>query len=263
MEAVRTFYESLLGFQEIAKSESSVSLSSSLNESPRIILTEDLHALPRSPRSPGLFHVAILFPNRQELARVFRRLYEQEYPFQGFADHGVSEALYLADPEGNGIELYADRPRDAWPMKNGELQMVTEALDVDDLMKQADDSLGQIHRATKIGHIHLQVSDLQKAERFYVELLGFDVVQRSYPGALFVSAGGYHHHIGLNTWNSRSMPPASAGVAGLMGFGVRIPEASLISSLVKRLEEKSIVVEKEGVMFRVKDFDGIQIEVVS
>ncbi|MDQ3022209.1 MAG: hypothetical protein M3R36_16800 [Bacteroidota bacterium] len=153
----------------------------------------------------GLFHLALRFPNRIELARVFLRLFDNKLKFQGFSDHLVSEAIYLTDPDGNGVELYADKPRELWEWKMGEVQMDTLPLDLSKITGELDDKevWNGIHPDTDLGHIHLNVSDLFQAEKIYNDIIGFNVTNSSYPGAKFFSAGGYHHHIGTNTWQTR------------------------------------------------------------
>jgi len=201
---------------------------------------------------------------RKELARIFKRLHGQRWPFQGFADHGVSEALYLADAEGNGVELYADRPRDQWPRKDGELQMVTLALDLESLLAElpeADDPWTGIHPQTEIGHIHLQVSDLRKGERFYRELLGFDVTQRSFRGTLFVSAGGHHHHAGLNVWDSLDGTASPADAVGLAKFSITVPDEHERLAVHERLRDAGTRLEESEGGVVARDYDGIGIEI--
>ncbi|HEY5614566.1 MAG TPA: VOC family protein [Bacteroidota bacterium] len=257
------FYKDMLGFREIRRKGSTVFLSASEKKPARVVLTELPDAKPRSQRSPGLFHTAILYPSRKELARTFVRLYEHQAMFQGFANHGVSEALYLADPEGNGVELYADRPRELWQYANGELTMITEQLDIESLVAELDgkkDEWAGIHPETRIGHVHLQVSDISKAEQFYHRTLGFSVTQRSYPGALFVSAGGYHHHLGFNVWNSRQSAPAPPDALGLQSFRIRVHGQGTLDVLKKRLSEAGIKIEQNNGVLRVWDSDGIGVE---
>lgn len=266
LEQSLKFYAGLLGLKEIQRENSTAHLAIDAKNPPIVILTEDRHAPARSRSSPGLFHTAILYPNRKELAAIFRHISEQGWKFQGFADHGVSESLYLADSEGNGVELYADKPREQWPLMNdGTIKMVTEPLDVENLIAESSD--GDKMQAgvwARIGHIHLQVSDLKKAERFYREILGFDVTQRSYPGALFVSAGGYHHHLGLNIWNSRGSPPAPPNTLGLMKYGIEVPDRQAVEQLSRQLKEFQYPFEtfeeKSGLVLR--DFDNIQVEIL-
>lgn len=268
LEKTLEFYLDVLGLSETRRGGASVFLSARKGTAPLLTLTADTHARSRLRTTPGLFHVAVLYPNRKELARVFRRVSEHRYPFQGFADHGVSEALYLADPEGNGIELYADRPRSEWHTRDGSVEMFTEALDLDNLfteLKSEDGSGTDSPAEAQIGHVHLQVSDLAKAETFYHTVLGFDVTQRSYPGALFVAAGGYHHHIGLNIWNSRDASPALPNAPGLVRYTIAVPDDNAIAVIKKRLDEMGHPSELSGSArsLMTRDFDNIAITVQS
>ena len=255
------FYRDLLGFVVKEVGGSRTTLSPGQHDAPVVFLIEKRNAIPRPPRTTGLFHVAFLFPGRKELAEAFQRLYEHGWPFQGYADHGVSEALYLADPHGNGIELYADRPRDQWPYRNGELQMVTAPLDLDSLLAEigTKEEAALSAGSPRIGHIHLNVSDLGKAKRFYHDLLGFAVTQETFPGALFVAAGGYHHHLGLNVWNGRGAPGAPPETIGLVQFGIQVPDNPFVRRLAARFQEEGIPVEIQSNGFVTRDFDGISI----
>jgi catechol 2,3-dioxygenase len=194
-------------------------------------------------RAPGLYHLAVLVPTRLDLAFALARIAEARYPLDGASDHLVSEALYLSDPDGNGIEIYRDRPRAEWPRAGDQLQMSTLPLDLDDVigeLRAATELQASVPSGTKIGHVHLQVSDLSEAERFYNGVLGFDVIVRGYPGALFVSAGGYHHHIGLNTWHSAGAAPAPEGSVGLRSFEIELPDEPALEAVLARLDAASI-----------------------
>lgn len=213
---------------------------------------------PRAQRGmTGLYHFAVLLPDRRSLARLLYQMAENEVQVQGAADHGVSEALYLADPDGNGIEFYRDRRRNEWPADDlGKLQMGTDELDVDDLVMELKDGVTPwtgLPDATMIGHVHLHVRDLTEAERFYTRILGFQVMQRYGSGALFVSAGGYHHHIGLNTWAGAGAPPPPPDVAGLVWFEVCLPDQASIDALKGRLEAAGIPSENLNSGLLVKD----------
>ncbi|MDW8319217.1 MAG: VOC family protein [Anaerolineae bacterium] len=232
------FYTEVLGFQVQAESDFTASLAAA--GTPALVeLTARPAARPKPARSTGLYHFAVLVPTRQDLACVLRRLVQADWPLQGVADHGVSEALYLADPDGNGVEVYADRPRDTWPVRSGRLQMFTEPLDLGDLLKELDRDRRPwpgLPQGTCIGHVHLHVADLAEAERFYCGALGFDLMQRYGPSALFVSAGGYHHHVGLNTWAGVGAPPPPADAAGLRHFTVVLPDEAALAAVLRRLE---------------------------
>ena len=265
-ERVLKFYRDLLGLREVRSDGTRVYLGA--GDQPIFVLNEDKSARPRTHGTTGLFHVAVLYKNRRELARILHRVADSHYPFQGFADHGVSEALYLSDPEGNGIELYADRPRDLWKRKNGNLEMITGSLNIEDLLaelKNDDRRWDGADPETRIGHIHLQVSDLAKAETFYREILGFDVTQRSYPGAIFFAAGGYHHHIGANVWNSRNSAPADPNCIGLVQFSVQVPDKGTLGGLHARLGQLGRPNERSsnGASLATGDFDNIRIVIQS
>jgi catechol 2,3-dioxygenase len=170
----------------------------------------------------GLYHFAILLPDRASLGRFVAHL-AAIGARAGMSDHFVSEAVYLSDPDGLGIEVYADRPRDAWRYDERQLHMTTNPLDVDDLVRSAgDEKWTGMPPGTVLGHVHLYVDDIDKAEAFYHDALGFDKVVWSYPGALFLSAGGYHHHLGTNTW-ARGAPPATDADARLLEWEIIVP----------------------------------------
>ncbi len=204
-------------------------------------------APPRPPGTTGLFHLAILVPARLDLARALRRVVEAGWRLTGASDHLVSEALYLNDPEGNGIEIYRDRPREEWRYDGGQLQMATLPLDVDSLLAElegSDSSDAGMPAGTRIGHTHLNVADIAASEDFYVRGLGFDPTVRGYPGALFVSAGGYHHHLGLNTWAGAGAPPPPPGTRGLDLFEVVLPDADALARTEKRIGSRDVVAER-------------------
>lgn len=246
LERALTFYRDLLGLRVIAADDASATLSATGALPPLIVLEAHPGARPRPPRTTGLYHVAIRLPDRAALARTLRRLVTEGWPLYGAADHGVSEALYLGDPDGNGLELYTDRPREVWPWAMGQVAMVSEPLDVRALLSLAREPAEAIDPRADIGHMHLQVSDLARAEAFYCGLLGFTVTQRAYPGALFVAAGGYHHHLGLNIWAGRDAPAPPPDAAGLVAFGVRLPDAESWAALLARLEGAGVALDAQG-----------------
>jgi len=196
----------------------------------------------RPRRSTGLFHLALLVGGRAELASALARVGSAGHRFTGASDHLVSEALYLDDPEGNGIEIYRDRPRAEWSRNGDELAMATLPLDLDAILAELPPGGGDAPMAagTAIGHVHLNVADLAAAEEFYAGVLGFDVTSRSYPGALFVSAGGYHHHLGLNTWNGPGAPAPPAGSRGLERFEIVLPSRADVDEASARLERAGV-----------------------
>jgi catechol 2,3-dioxygenase len=188
-------------------------------------------------------------PDRAELARSLARVVGAGWRLTGASDHLVSEALYLQDPEGNGIEIYRDRPRDQWGHERGELRMATLPLDLDAVLGELEPGEapnGGAPAGTTMGHVHLRVADIPAAEGFYNGALGLDVMVRSYPGALFVAAGGYHHHIGLNTWQSQGASPPPEGSLGLDRFELVLPTTGAVDEAAERLGERGDPVRVEG-----------------
>ncbi len=224
LERQLAFYRDLLGLEVLRSQGQQTELAL-----PGRHFTLTLQHEPSAPLRPqptlGLYHFALLLPGRAALAAIFRRLVEAHYPhFQGASDHGVSEALYLADPEGNGIELYRDRPRAAWPFRGGRLAMVSERLELEALLTEADVGTG-LDPQTTLGHLHLHVRDLDEAQAFF-QGLGLELMQGDYPGARFLAADGYHHHIGINLWaRGRTAPPGATGLLGYrMAFRGQAPQ---------------------------------------
>jgi len=234
----RIFYERVLGLHAVETADGGLTLHAG-DERPVVVLYGDSSASPLDPRATGLFHLAVLLPTRRDLGFALARLAETRWPLDGASDHLVSEALYLADPDGNGIEIYRDRPRDNWRYKDGRLEMATLPLDLDGVLstvRGATEPERHAPAGTAIGHVHLQVSSLADSEAFYHGVLGFDVTVRGYPGALFVSAGGYHHHLGLNTWHSAGGLPPQPGSVGLRHFEVRLPDETELERVLARIQ---------------------------
>lgn len=252
------FYEQAMGLRATEGDNGTVALTAGGGR----VLVElhgDLSARALDPRAPGMFHMAILMPDRAALARALVRLGAAAWPLSGASDHLVSEALYLADPDGNGIEIYRDRPRDEWPQRDGSLAMATLPLDLRDVLGELNGTTEVEPLAptgTTMGHVHLQVSDLTETEDFYAGVLGFDVMVRAYPGALFVSAGGYHHHIGLNTWHSAGAQPVQPGGIGMSSFEVLLPTPDELNTVVERIRGAGITAEADTGGYLVRDPSG-------
>jgi catechol 2,3-dioxygenase len=244
LDAVRDFYERAIGLAELPGSHEDGAAALGAGGTPLIELDGDPDAGERPPRTTGLFHLAILLPSRADLAKAVHRIAQAGGRLTGASDHLVSEALYLRDPEGNGIEIYRDRPRDEWPVRDGQIQMDTLPLDLDGVLAAlTDGEVGPAPDGTRMGHVHLNVGDLAAAEQFYSGLLGFEVTVRGYPGALFVSAGGYHHHIGLNTWAGEGASPPPEGSRGLRFYEIRMPAPEL-DAIEDRLSDAGIEAER-------------------
>jgi catechol 2,3-dioxygenase len=238
LDRAQRFYEQAIGLETFNRSGDTARLGA--GGETLVELIGDPDAPPRPPGTSGLFHLAILVPDRVELARALRRVADAGWRFTGASDHLVSEALYLNDPEGNGIEIYRDRPRDEWGYANGQLEMATLPLDLNILIAElggAGPDGTPMRDETRIGHVHLNVSELPAAERFYGNGLGLDVTVRGYPGALFLSAGGYHHHIGLNTWAGEGAPPPPPGARGLAWFEILVPSEDALARVEQRMRD--------------------------
>jgi catechol 2,3-dioxygenase len=184
--------------------------------------------------------MAFRVPTRADLGAMVLRIRASRISIDGFADHNVSEAAYLTDPEGNGIEVYVDRTRDVWHSVEGGIFMTTEPLDVPGLLLAAAGPASGLPLGTEVGHVHLRVAALGEAEGFYVGRLGFDVTTRSYPGALFVSAGGYHHHVGLNVWGGEGAPRPEEGSLGLVSFDLIVPSSEARQRILGGTDEGTL-----------------------
>ena len=247
------FYVDAIGLEKLADGAERVLLGA--GGEVLVELEQDREAQ-RAPNRPGLFHLALLLPSARALGAWLAHIQLAGWPLQGAADHGVSKAIYLSDPEGNGIEVYCDRARGRWPFVAGQLRMGTEQLDVQKLLDLAEGPWQGMPADTRMGHVHLCVSDLEASEQFYCEVLGFDLMQRYGDEALFVAAGGYHHHLGLNIWRSRGAAPAPDGAAGLVHCRIVLPDMPSVEALRARLAAAMVEVKEEGAALYFRDPAG-------
>ena len=248
---VAEFYRDVVGLSTLRESDTTTVLGV---DEPLFVLTEDESAPARDPTAAGLFHTAFRVPTRAALGDALGRIRDR-WRLDGASDHGVSEALYLTDPAGNGVELYRDRPREEWPRTDdGSVEMYTKPLDLDSLVADAA-GRSAAPSGTDVGHVHLEVSSLGAVDGFYTETVGFDL-QATVRGARFLGAGGYHHHIGANTWNGRT---GTADGRGLNWFEVVVPDSHSFETLRERLSRSqySVTETEEGVS--VTDPDGIEL----
>ena len=215
------FYSQAIGLERVQDEP----LAMGAGGRPLVILRQAEAAVPPPPTSTGLFHMAIRFPDRPSLARALRRLAANRVPLSGASDHGVSEALYLGDPDSNGIELYRDRPEDDWPQDpDGGVGMFTAPLDVQSLLQEASSNgSGPAEPQTDMGHVHLKVSDLERSVDFYRKRLGLNLRARYGREAAFMAVGSYHHHVGLNTWHSLGGDRPPQGAPGLERYTIALP----------------------------------------
>jgi catechol 2,3-dioxygenase len=224
------YYQRRLGMELLARDGSRATLGA---DGRRLLELEERRGAARDPDAADLFHFALRVPSRPALARQLARLMATDTRLTGASDHGVSEALYLRDPDGHGIEFYRDRPRDTW-YRDGRVHMGTTALDLEKLLGERPASAGDeaaLDPGTVIGHVHLETVDLGRAKAFYVDRLGLDVTAER-PGATFMSKGGYHHHVAVNTWGGRTRPAQDdRGRIGMLWFEIELPDPSGLAAL--------------------------------
>jgi catechol 2,3-dioxygenase len=259
LERSLSFYTAVLGLRALKQTPGHAILGATEGDSPIVELVEREGVRSVPPRGRlGLFHFAILLPDRAALGKLVRHLGDLDV-HPGMSDHFVSEAIYLQDPDNLGIEVYADRPRSEWRVENGQLAMATEPLDVENLLAESGDARWTGAPAgTRIGHVHLHVGDLEKAEAFYHNALGLDKVVWNYPGALFLSAGGYHHHLGTNTW-ARGAPSASDDDARLLEWEIIVPQRTDVDAAASSLERARYAVQRDGADALANDPWGTQL----
>lgn len=235
------FYTQALGMVSLSQTNQTIILGTA--DTPLLLLKEQPGVLPwPTDRVTGLYHFAVLLPTRADLGLWLRHWLTQGYPFPGQGDHLVSEALYIRDPDEHGIEIYWDRPRNQWPRIKGQLQMASNPIDIRGLLTEGErtgKTWTDVPMGTRMGHVHLQVGDVAQARTFYHDILGFDIMVQM-PTALFVSAGGYHHHLGLNTWHSRNATPACTDTARLLFFAIDLPSEEARAAVVERLDAAGI-----------------------
>lgn len=220
-----------------------------------------LHEVPGARvvrRATGLYHFALRVPTRHDLARLIQHFAEVRTPIGGASDHLVSEALYLSDPDGHGIEVYRDRPRSQWQDAGGNLRMATDPLDIRAILgelREDEPAWAGLPEGSDMGHIHLQVADIAAAERFYLGALGFERMA-GMPSASFISAGGYHHHIGMNTWAGVGVPTPPEGAARLLSYEVVLPTRAALDLVRDRLQAADIPLEEQPAGWAVRDPSG-------
>ncbi len=244
LERVAGFYESTLGLTRLDEGGGLVTLGTSTV--PLLELAGDPTLAPRNRRDAGLFHTAFLLPSRADLGRWLGFAVANRIPLQGASDHIVSEAVYLADPEGNGIEIYADRAPSHWRNAAGGIHMTTGQMDAEGVLASAEGTeWAGFPEGGFIGHVHLQVGDTDQATRFYRDGLGFDLAS-DYPGAAFFGSGGYHHHLAGNIWNSRGAGARPEGTAGLASVELISRDAATHEALLARIGEAGLAVDDDG-----------------
>lgn len=259
------FYESILGLKQITGSSENALLSPNGKMPYLVALTKSKKALDITQRKRlGLYHFAILLPERKYLADFFVHLQERrnEVKIDGFADHAVSEAIYVRDPDYNGIEIYRDRPRSEWVWNENTVHMATDPLQFEELLKESTGRWDGMPGKTIIGHVHLHVSSISKAEKFYSGILGFSQTA-AFPGASFFGAGGYHHHIAVNTWLGENALPVSKDLPGLDYFTIELPNNDSLQNTINNISDNDITIKENSVGKFVLDQDQIGIQIYS
>jgi catechol 2,3-dioxygenase len=255
------WYQAALGMRVHRHDVDSAALGDGAEEV--LVLHEDSTA--KQPgRTSGLYHYALLFPTREELARTALRLAAAKTPIQGASDHGTHEAIYLPDLDGNGIELAADRPRDQWPTPEEEFTSDgPKRLDLDALLAtvSGEELSAQVRPGLRVGHLHLHVGDIAAGLAFYRDVLGFEVWAQM-PTAAFVSAGGYHHHLGFNTWRGEGAAPMPAGVVGLRHWTIALETAGEVETVRARVRAAGLDAADLPNGFAVTDPFGMTVHVV-
>nr|WP_295983495.1 VOC family protein [uncultured Agrobacterium sp.] len=258
------YYRSVLGMNEVGRTARGVTLG--VGSVPLLDLVHKPAADFESPTSAGLFHIAYLMPTREDLARWLVHAALRQVPLSGFADHNVSEAVYLNDPEGNGIEVYSDRPKDAWVWSGRVVKMGTEPLDVDNLVALTDTKTDHYEVAPtgmRIGHIHLRVGEIAAARGFYEQAVGLQPTQDARSDASFLSSGGYHHHLAVNTWNSRGAKERNAMETGLDWFSLTVRNPADLEAQKTRLRAAGyVLVEMENNVVEAIDPWGTRLRLV-
>ena len=236
LERSLAFYQEIIGLSILKQEGHKVDLTAD-GKTPLLTIESPQGVQSKQPRTTGLYHFAILLPTRKDLALFFRHLLINRVPLQGGSDHGFSEALYFADLDGNGIEVYADKPDDTWEWENGQVKGITTYMDIEGLMALVgEEFFERLPVDTIMGHIHLHVDNLEEADKFYLEGLGLDLTMR-YPGhASFYSWGNYHHHIAVNVWNGVNAARPNPLSAGLHEYTIVYYDENVIQETVNRLK---------------------------
>lgn len=234
LDRMQAYYRDLLGLTKIERTGDTVSLG--VGDVAFLELQHRPNATPDDTRTAGLYHTAFLMPARGDLARWILRIAQNRVPVTGVSDHLVSEAIYLDDPEGNGVEVYSDRAPETWRRNGDRIEITTDPLDIDDLVRAAGDGTYDAAPAgLRVGHVHLRVGDVGQAEAFYRDTLGLTVT-RNRQGASFMSSGGYHHHIAANVWHSRGAGPRDPNRAGLAWFSFEATDRATLDAAAARLK---------------------------
>lgn len=261
IERSTDFYEKVLGFKILERTARKVVFTANGVE-PLLIINQPENVIPKTMHTTGLYHFALLLPKRVDLANVVRHFVSNGIRFAS-GDHLVSEAIYLNDPDGNGIEIYCDRDSETWNWQGEEVEMTTDPVDFENLLMEKSETPWQgMPERTVMGHLHLQVGDLDENEKFYIDGLGFRIVNRFGNSALFISDHNYHHHIAFNIWNGRGLPNAAKNMVGLVSYSIVLQDEMTRQNLIERLRKNDVIVHEESGTYFVIDPSDIRVELV-
>ncbi|MGG3858094.1 VOC family protein [Metabacillus fastidiosus] len=261
LERSLKFYEKIIGFQVLERVNNIVKLTTD-GKTSLLSIEQPENVIPKQGRTTGLYHFAILLPNRSDLADIINHFIKNNIPI-GSSDHLVSEALYLSDPDGNGIEIYVDRDPSKWNWNEDQVEMTVDPLNFKDILQELkEDNWKGLPEDILMGHIHLHVADLLKAEEFYCKGLGFDVVSRFGHQAIFISTGKYHHHIGLNTWQGVGAPRPLENSVGLDSFSLVLPSEEAREKVVEQLQNIGALTEEKNGIILTEDPSGNKIQLL-
>ena len=259
LEKMTTFYQEAIGLDILEKQAHATVLGVKSDNAPLVELVEIPKASSRT-RTAGLFHLAILLPTRGDLGEMLYHLVTNKYDLGGASDHGYSEALYLNDPEGNGIEIYRDKPMEEWDIRpDGKIEGITIAMDTEGVVQSMEKLFAGIPSGTKMGHVHLTVHDLESTQEFYVNVLGIELKSDFFGQAKFFASGNYHHHIGSNVWGGRNLPAPVETQTGLAYYTWLLPSKAELDALKERLEKHAVPYQSVDETLIFKDNSGITI----
>lgn len=264
LKKVTDFYQQIVGLEILQANSEVVSLGIQATQQTLVILNHKPKTS-HQPQQAGLYHSAFLLPERRDLGNLLYRLLAQQIPLVGAADHGYSEAIYLEDPEGNGVEVYWDKPKKAWDIRlDGSIVGITAELDVNGVLASRDQELiSSLPPKTRVGHVHLSVADLEETNNFYTQILGFDLAYRFGRQADFFAVGGYHHQIAANTWHHASFRSSKEDGLGLAYFSIVLPNQATLLDLQAHLTKEHIPFSKTETGLLLTDPSGLTIWVLA
>lgn len=253
IEKSKEFYTKIMGFKVLESNKKEITFTTDGINS-ILSITQPKDVVPKLPRRTGIYHFALLLPSRKDLGLFLKHIRDNDYPIIGGSNHGVSEAVYLQDPDDNGIEVYSDIDSSLWKWKENQISMVSDPLDYKGIIDETGESKWSgIPKDTIIGHIHLHVGDLEKAKDFYCNGLGFDLVMNMANSALFLSSAGYHHHIGLNIWNGINAPSLPDNSVGMEYYTLVFPDETTRENKINNLKHMGYDVFNKNSLIFTKD----------